>query len=486
MKQLLLLLLFGFVSIQINAQLASGSTLPSNIKTVDIKGDSVDVFKWLNEGKTVVIDIFATWCGPCWSFHESGYLKNLHEQYGPDGTDQLRIIGLEGDGSTAESTLYNSGWGNWTEGVKYHIVNDHTFNSMLKISFYPTLYIIRPNKRVLEIGGYRYNQEVWQKAMFPDKEIDIIPVLGMESKTFCNKSSFAQKPTIINLGSEDINHVKINFIRNGEVKEIESNHEVPVFKELSLPLPTINQFDVSTVFEAVVTHLNHNELAENEQLKFDCLYLRPIVEELTYKIKFTTDYYPGQTSWELTDNQQRSIFKKKYNPGQNTSGAGGADANKTFTHEITLPDTDITCLTLTITDEGNNGLRSYNPSTNPVPGVEIIRNDGTIIKPKMASDFDFGSSKTILSRFLLSSDTDETVAQNFSVYPNPASDLIHIQKGNLDNLTYKVFITDMVGRQVSQSVENANFLNVQELQTGMYFINIHTEKGMATFKFTKS
>lgn len=486
MKQILPLLLFILIGYNTQAQLASGTILPSNIKTVDIKGDSVDVFKWLSEGKTVVIDVFATWCGPCWAFHSSGTLEKFYEEYGPEGTDQLRVIGLEGDGNTPESEIYNSTLGNWSAGVKYNIVNNHTFNNMLQISFFPTLYVIRPNKRVFEIGGYRSNIEIWEKAMFPQKEVDVIEVMGMESRTFCNNAAFNQKPSIINLGSEDINQLTLNFIRNGEVKEIESTQSVPVFKELSLPVPTINQFSETTLFEAVVIKLNNVELAENDQLKFDCTYLRPIVDDLTYQIKFTTDYYPGEITWELKDNNQRSIFKKKYNPGPNQFGGGGADAHKTFTHDITLPDANITCLTLSIADSGGDGLQTFNPATNPIPGVEIIKKDGTVIKPKMSSDYDFTSARTILSRFLLSSDVDDVVLNSFSVFPNPASDIIQIQNGSESAIQYQVFITDMLGRKVSQTLSNATFMEVSTLNPGLYFVNIQTEKGLTTFKFTKS
>lgn len=486
MRQIFYIFLFFIINSSLFGQIKSGEQLSGNIKATDIKGVEVDVFQLLDEGKTVVIDVFATWCGPCWSFHTSGYLKNLNELYGPEGTDQIRIIAIEGDGATPESQLYNSSFGDWTAGVKYHIINDHTFNSILKISFFPTLYVIRPNKKVMEMGDYRYDTEVWLKAMLPTEDIDLLVTRNIEDRTFCNTATFDQKPLVLNLGKKEINTMSIDFFRNGVNNPIETNKKIAELEEFSLGIPNIQQIKETTEIEVVVKSVDGVELTSDKQLKFKSTYLRPLVRDDVYIIKFTTDIYPGETSWTLRDNKQKIIINEKYKAGPGQFGAGGADANKTFEYLVELEDTDINCLVLAISDSAGDGLRSFNASINPQPGVEILKADGTIIKPKMIQDYNFTTARNVFTPFNLSSSAaDSHLSHSVEIYPNPSMDILNISIDQSLALEYNVFVTDIMGRQVTQNTKNTNFIDVSPLQSGIYILNIQTDKGLVTKKFNK-
>jgi thiol-disulfide isomerase/thioredoxin len=82
-------------------QPATGPTLDQlkaknfTVKTLD--GESVDLNTLLGEGKPVLIDFWATWCGPCRMVIP--HLGELHRKYGKDG---LVVIGMNLEDPRAE------------------------------------------------------------------------------------------------------------------------------------------------------------------------------------------------------------------------------------------------------------------------------------------------------------------------------------------------------------------------------------------------
>jgi hypothetical protein len=160
MKKLLLLLLLCLSGIHLaHAQLPDGSIAPEfTVQDVNMGGNSYTLSTLLAQGKTVFIDVFATWCGPCWNYHNSGALKNLMTQYGPDGTDEAMVLAIEADGATNVACIFGpSGCvggttGDWTAGTNYPICDDPSFNNLYNINYFPTIYMICPDGRIYESG----------------------------------------------------------------------------------------------------------------------------------------------------------------------------------------------------------------------------------------------------------------------------------------------------------------------------------------------
>jgi len=159
----LIVLLFACLSATTFAQLPNGSIAPDWTLT-DLNGDTYNLYDELNDGKSIVLDISATWCPPCWTYHTSGVLEALYEDYGPDGTDQIRVFMVEADDATNLACLYgsagcnNSTMGDWVTGTNYPIFSPepaaaNEFISDYQLAFWPTIYGISPMDKTTQLIG---------------------------------------------------------------------------------------------------------------------------------------------------------------------------------------------------------------------------------------------------------------------------------------------------------------------------------------------
>lgn len=169
MKKLALLTTFGVATL---AAFAQFGTAP-DFNVTDLDGNTHQLYAdILDQGLIAVVDVSATWCPPCWSLHNSHALQDLHEAYGPDGTNQLRVIFYEADAATTLADVQGTGGntqGDWTEGVTYPIINESPLTLDLNIWAplgFPTVNVIRPS-------DYEIVLDTWNLLSF-DAQVDAI------------------------------------------------------------------------------------------------------------------------------------------------------------------------------------------------------------------------------------------------------------------------------------------------------------------------
>ena len=76
---------------------------------------------------------------------------------------------------------------------------------------------------------------------------------------------------------------------------------------------------------------------------------------------------------------------------------------------------------------------------------------------------------------------DLILERNIKIYPNPANDIVHI---DVTNLTFKsVNLYSVLGKKVKTATTNS--LNIERLNSGIYFIEVETNKGKLTRKLVK-
>ena len=139
----------------------------------DINGISHRLYDYLDAGIDVILDFGATWCGPCWNYHQTHILRDIYN------ASEAMVLMIEADASTPVSCIYgNCGntIGNWTIGAPFPIINlegsELSVAGDYAISYYPTVYgIAAYNKKIYEVGqASRSTWQTWLLESFQMKE----------------------------------------------------------------------------------------------------------------------------------------------------------------------------------------------------------------------------------------------------------------------------------------------------------------------------
>lgn len=221
----LLALTFYFSVYSMSGQLPDGSVAPDFTLT-DYYGNEHRLYDYLNNDKTVILEIFAAHCPGCWNFHQTNILKNLYNTFGPEGTNELTVFALEHDQWNGFNAFNGIGdpWttqGNWLEGTPYPIFNvenpDRGVFDDYNLMFYPVVYVICPDRILTRISTQSSEQD------FVDRFQDCPNILSTNNTAELGSIHFDLiSSTLIIPKFVDVKRVRVIAITGQVVQEVKS------------------------------------------------------------------------------------------------------------------------------------------------------------------------------------------------------------------------------------------------------------------------
>lgn len=481
MKQLLFSLFLLLAGSTLFAQLPNGS-FASDFTYKDLKGVNHNLYAYLDSGYTVFIDVSATWCGPCWSYHNSQELKRLYSNHGPKGTNKVRVLFIEGDPSTSVDCLYGncSGTqGNWVFGTTYPIIDAPAeFNEKWEIAFFPTIYMVCPSKLVYEVGTGSATSLYNKVATCPNpKGINNVAVktyTGTKEAKCSPNNTIVPSFTFANQGAAKATSANFTIkLDNETLGTYEWNGQLAPFEVATITPPayTISKGGKLSI-DVVSVNGQTDEEADNNSLKADVTYRKG---KTSLKFNLTTDNYSVQDiTWSLKDPSGTVVHTQKDVPG---------GFKNLTTYNMDIPLNASGCYTFELKDIGGDGLINGTAGGIKNNGAIQIESDGTTFWSKIdygaGFTFNFDANVTVSTREIFA-------VTQLQLSPNPATDQLMVQFQQDAATKVHLEVYDVTGRMVSTPVQvngiqgnNRVPVNIQSLEPGLYFLTVKSDAGAA-------
>ena len=468
---LTLLILAGIGSANTStAQIADGSIAP-DFTVVDINGTTHNLYDYLDQGKTVVIDLFATWCSPCWSYALGGAMDDAYAAYGPAGTDEMVFLSIESDGSTTAADLAGTGsntTGDWVSQVPNALIDDNSVAGLYSLAYYPTIFMICPNRIVTEVGqinsgaGFNTanNSECANTIANGTNNGAIIGYTGQTSSC----SAMDVTVNLQNMGSANLTAATIEVMDGAtSVASFNWTGNLATYAVASVTVGQVSP-SVATNYTIAITSSDDNPVDNSIN---QTLSPAPSAAGLDVSIEIETDAYGSETTWELRGSTGTLLAS---GGPYNDIGALGTTVQTPVNVTLTTP---FDCTTFTIEDSYGDGMNS---ASYGYGGYAIKDNTGaTLVSGGVFTDSDSGKFLSGNSVSIL-----ETAIDGLGVYPNPFSTTATVNFNNNTGVDAIIEVMNMLGQVVytenagdASGMQNVT-IDGSSFDAGIYMVNVKT------------
>ena len=490
--------------VQANAQLPDYGVFPSGLMLDQFGtgGPLYDVDSILDSGTPIIIDAFAVWCGPCWSYHTGGTLETVHNNIGQGGSGDVMIFAVEADAGEPEADMDGGGSsvGDWITGTDYPMVNNDALANMINLAYYPTLILVCPDRTVTEVG--QVSATAWATAVgncgvlsTDASDLRIISNETTTSLTTCGGGTTSTTFDVViqNYGTANVTGTKTVNVMNGATVVGTANVSVNLdpYEAMLASVPSVSLNLGSNAFTTVIFD-NDDDITNN-----DVSSPVTVVDAVDMGIgdlilNMTMDGYGSEVGFLIAaGNPYFTTKAAAYAAGNSGSYVGLVDFEDSWSNSTTNVQREFTGLTagcyhLIMFDSYGDGL-----SVGSNGNVDL-HSPNSGITENIVDDENYGYWKTFA--FELTQDgiggftgiEDAQTVEFATVYPNPAVDMTTVEFSLTESSNVTIQIVNTLGQVVytnlmgdltgAQKVQ----INTTDFEAGMYLININVDGNILT------
>jgi len=454
-----------------------------NWTATDINGTSHSIQSYLQQDKTVLVDLSAHWCPPCWAWHKSGIMEKLYHEFGPEGTDDLMILFIDGSSNPPSNINLLNGvgsgtQGNWTLGTNYPIIGPAGQGQLVANNYdfpgFPTLFLHCPGAP----AGVEIQRSATWSSFFAswrngcgapfNNGVNDATLLKLDNTTICPGEN--PKVELYNMGSAALTSVRVEMRQgNTLLQTVNWTGNLPRWQSTMVEFDQLNVVS-GTTYTATVSLPNGVVDDHEPGLSEDYTYtIAPIAELATVHLQFRTDNYASESSWKLFDSNNNQV-------AQNGSLANAT----TYDHWWNLNPNE--CYRFDLYDGYGDGICCAYGN-----GFFRLRSNGTL----MAEGGQFGGLATTYFKTGTAVGIAENVLDGgLGLFPNPTSGMVTVQFDLPAAGTLNIEVRNILGGVITQRLHVATVgsqqttLDLSDLANGSYLISFYADGMSASRKLT--